>query len=235
MWPRAGSPVSVATTLREAAAFAQVAIAPAPFAEGAARGGGRPVVVIPGFCSPDVSTARLRAFLKRQDFRVHSWGQGLNIGPTRQILIGLERALEETASRYGEAPALIGQSLGGTIAREAAKRRPDLVSHVVTIVSPIRLPVPTTLAPLAQTLALVWDREVRGNIARLAEPPPVKLTAIIAPRDGLVDWRSCVPDPAPNVETVMVEGTHTTMGSNPAVQRIVAARLGVQKRMANGE
>jgi hypothetical protein len=51
------------------------------------------------------------------------------------------------------------------------------------------------------------------------------LTAIVNPKDGVVDWRACVPDPAPNVEMVIVEGAHMTMGSNPDAQKIVAARL----------
>jgi triacylglycerol lipase len=135
------------------------------------------------------------------------------------------RRLEEVAARYGEAPALIGQSLGGTIAREAAKKRPDLVSEVVTIVSPIRFPVPTTLAPLAHCAAILWDRETLAEIARISEPPPVKLTAIVAPRDGLVDPRACIPDPALNVEVIFIEGRRTTMGSSPEVQRVVAAKL----------
>lgn len=225
MWPHRGSPISIASSLREAAAFTQTSLSPQEFPRDAARGKGRPVVVLPGFFSPDIATARLRAFLARQDFAVQRWGQGLNIGPTRTILAGLERELEKISARYGFAPALVGQSLGGTIAREAAKRRPDLVSHVLTIVSPIRLPVPTTLAPLARIASLLWDRETRSLLHQISVPPPMRLTAIVAPRDGLVDYRSCLPDPAPNVEVILVDGTHTTMGANPTVQRIVADRL----------
>jgi pimeloyl-ACP methyl ester carboxylesterase len=225
VWPKKGSPVSLRTALREAALFARNVMEPPVFPEDAPRGNGRPVVVLPGFFTQDTSTARLRSFLTQQDFCVHVWGQGVNIGPTKLALAGLERRLEEVAERYGVAPALIGQSLGGTIAREAAKRRPDLVSHVVTIVSPIRLPVPTTLAPLAQCAALVWDRSARTAMGQLADPPPMKLTAIVAQNDGLIDARSCIPDPAPNVEVIFVDGIHTAMGSNPIVQRIVAARL----------
>jgi len=217
--------VSIASSLREAVAFTQASLAPKDFPDDAAQGKGRPVVVLPGFFSPDIATARLRAFLARQDFVVHPWGQGLNIGPTKTILDGLERELEKIATQCGAAPALLGQSLGGTIAREAAKRRPDLVSHVVTIVSPIRLPVVTTLAPLAHIASVMWDGETRAILHQISEPPPMRLTAIVAPRDGLVDYRCCLPDPAPNVEVILVEGTHATMGSNPTVQRIVADRL----------
>ena len=226
MWPQQGSSISFASSLREAAAFTQASIAPKDFPDDAAHGKGRPVVVLPGFFSPDIGTARLRAFLARQDFTVYPWGQGFNIGPTTTILDGLERELEKIAEGCSTAPALLGQSLGGTIAREAAKRRPDLVSHVLTIVSPIRLPVQTTLAPLAHVASVLWDKETSAVLHQISVPPPMRLTAIVTPRDGLVDYRCCMPDPAPNVEVILVEGTHTTMGSNPTVQRIVAERLG---------
>ena len=227
--PPRGSPVSVATWVGEVASLARAVWSPPPFPDDAPFGNRRPVVVVPGFCSPDLSTAGLREFLTRQEFSAYSWDLGVNIGPTRTILAGLERRLCEIAERHGEAPALIGQSLGGTISREVAKRRPDLISHLITIVSPIRTPVPTPIAPLAQFAAWVWDDEAHAVLDRLAEAPQVPLTAILNPNDGLLDWRCCRPDPAPNVEVVIVPGAHTTMGSNPDVQRVVATRLAPQR------
>jgi pimeloyl-ACP methyl ester carboxylesterase len=223
--PPPGSPVSLATWLAEVATLARVTWDPPPFPKDAPRGNGRPVLVVPGFCAPDLSTARLREFLKRQDFNAYSWELGVNIGPTKTIMAGLERRLADVAERHGVAPALIGQSLGGTISRQVAKRRPDLVSHLVTLVSPIRTPVPTPIAPLAHCAAMVWEEDARHALDKLHEPPPVPLTAIVNPKDGLLDWRCCRPDPAPNVEIIEIAGSHTTMGSNPDVQRIVATRL----------
>jgi pimeloyl-ACP methyl ester carboxylesterase len=121
--------------------------------------------------------------------------------------------------------ALIGQSLGGTVAREIAKRRPDCVRRVITLASAIRLPVPTPLAPVVHMIAYAWDDGAGAPLAELQKPPPVPLTALITKDDGIVDWRSCIPDPSPLVEVVEVTGPHMTMGSNPDAQRIVAARL----------
>jgi pimeloyl-ACP methyl ester carboxylesterase len=224
IWPPPDSPVSVATWLREVAALTKVAASPPPFPEDAARGRGQTVIVVPGFCSPDISTARLREFLSRQGFSPRPWDCGPNLGPTKTALNGFERLLEEAAERHGPV-ALVGISLGGTIAREMAKRRPECVRRVVTLVSPVKLPVATPLAPLAQFASLVWDSDARKTFASIAEPPPMPLTAIVNPKDGVVDWRACVPDPAPNVEMVIVEGAHMTMGSNPEAQKVVAARL----------
>lgn len=225
VWPPAGSPVSIRTWWREVTARSLVRADPPDFPEDAARGVGQRVIVLPGFCAPDLSTIRLRNFLNRQGFAAQPWDCGTNLGPTRTILTSLERQLSEAAEKYGRPISLVGVSLGGTIAREIAKRRPDCVARVVTIASPIKLPVATPLAPLAKFASLVWDGDAREAIRRVAEPPPVPLTAIVNPTDGIVDWRACVPDPAPNIEVIAIAGTHMTMPSNPDVQRVVAARL----------
>lgn len=230
IWPPAGSPVSVATWLREIGVLAQTRKEPPPFPEDAPRGNGEPVIVVPGFCAPDDTTMRLREFLIRQGFAARPWDCGPNLGPTRTALKGFERLLAETADRHGRAVSLVGISLGGTLAREMAKRHSHLVARVVTLVSPIHLPVATPLAPLARIASIVWDGDARSALAHISEPPPVPLTAIVNPKDGVVDWRACVPDPAPNVEIVMVEGAHMTMGSNPEAQRVVAARLALESR-----
>ena len=225
MWPPKGSPVSVGTWMREIAALNHVHAAPPPFPVDAARGNGQPVIVIPGFCAPETSTARLRQFLTRQGFDAHSWECGPNIGPTSTIVADFERKVKVTADAAGKCVSLVGISLGGTIAREIAKRHAPCVARVVTLGSPIKFPVATPLAPLAQFASLVWGSEARDSLARIAEPPPVPVTAIVNPNDGIVDWHACMPDPHERVEVVMIAGAHMTMGSNPEAQRVVAARL----------
>jgi predicted esterase YcpF (UPF0227 family) len=224
IWPPLNSPVSVVTWLREIAALTKVTAVPPAFPDDAVRGRGQIVFVLPGFCAPDVSTARLREFLTRQGFDARPWDCGPNIGPTKTAMAMFQRQLEEVARSHGPV-ALVGMSLGGTIAREIAKRCPDCVKHVVTIVSPIKLPVATPLAPLAQFASLIWEDDAHKTFAHISDPPPMPVTAIVNPRDGVVDWRACVPEPSPNVEMVMIDGAHMTMGSNPHLQRTVAARL----------
>lgn len=224
-WPRRGSTVSFVTWLREMATLAAVTFSPPSFPNDAATGDGQPVIVVPGFCSPNMSTARLRQFLTRQGFAPVTWTCGVNFGPAPTVLARMERHIVETAERSGRRVILIGLSLGGTMAREAAKRCPDRVALVVTVCSPIKLPVMTPLAPLAHLAGLRWDEEARQALSRVSEPPPVPVLAIVNPKDGVLDWRSSVPEQSPQLETVVIEGTHMTMGSNPATQRVVAARL----------
>jgi predicted esterase YcpF (UPF0227 family) len=224
-WPGRGSTVSFGTWLREMATLIAVTVSPPPFPEDAAKGDGQPIIVVPGFCSPNVSTARLRAFLMRQGFAPETWTCGINLGPAPKVLARFERHIRETAKKSGRRVVLVGVSLGGTMAREAAKRCPECIAAVVTMCSPVVLPVMTPLAPLANLAGLRWDEEARRTLANVSEPPPVPVLAIVNPKDGVLDWRNSVPEYAPQVEVMKVEGAHMTMGSNPDAQRVVAARL----------
>lgn len=224
-WPRWDSPVSLATWLREVAEFLRTCLAHPPYPAGAPRGHGEPVIVVPAFLSPDSSTAFLRRYLAHQGFAAECWGCGMNVGPTHGAVLRLDRRLRETAARYGRKVSLVGISLGGTLAREAAKRSPDCVARVVTLASPINMPVVTPLAPLARLAATVWDGDWEAAFEHVAEPPPVPLTAIVSETDGVVDWRACLPRPAPGVETVVVTGAHMTIASNARALKLVAARL----------
>lgn len=224
-WPPREASVSAATLAREMTAVAQGLLTPPPFAEGAARGLGQPVIVLPGFLSPDITTARLRQFLDQQNFLVHAWTCGLNIGPMPHVLRDVERQVREVAAATGQPVALVGVSLGGTIAREVAKVCPDTITRVITLVSPIHLPVVTPLAPLAEAAALLWNMEELEGLRAIAEPPPVPLTAVVSRDDGVIDWRASVPAQSDRVEVVEVSGPHMTVCSNPEVQRVVADRL----------
>jgi len=224
-WPPRESSVSAATLAREMAAVAQVLLTPPAFPQPAAQGSGQPVIVIPGFLSPHMTTARLREFLGRQNFSACSWNCGLNIGPMPTVIADVKRQVQEMADASGKPVSLVGVSLGGTIAREVAKSYPEAIARVITLVSPIHLPVTTPLAPLAEAAALLWDPAELEALSTIAEPPPVPLTAVFSRDDGVIDWRASVPAPADGVEVVEVSGPHMTVCSNPQVQHIVADRL----------
>jgi pimeloyl-ACP methyl ester carboxylesterase len=224
VWPPADSPVSAFSLAREMAALGQVSIAPPPFPQGAARGNGQSVIVIPGFFAPELSTERLREFLREQNFVPHSWAGGINLGPMPNMFQALDRQIDEIVDVTSRPVSIVGISLGGTIAREVAKRHPERVARVVTLLSPIKLPVVSPLAPLAQAAALLWDNGALDTLDALATPPPVPLTALVSPMDGIVDWRICVPEEE-DADIVEIHGPHMTIGSNPDAMRVVADRL----------
>src|SRR5690606_19534332 len=140
-WPPPTSAVSPATLAREMMALTQATLLPPAFPEDAARGSGQPVIVIPGFLAPGMCTRRLRDFLARQNFAPLTWTGGVNLGPMRRVMAALQDQIRKTAERTGQPVALVGVSLGGTIARQVAKACPDGIAQVITVVSPIRMPV----------------------------------------------------------------------------------------------
>src|ERR1700752_4887598 len=103
----------------------------------APQGDGHPVLVLPGLAASDVSTRPLRTYLRAQGYAAHGWKQGSNHGPRPGVEAGIDLRLAELAQRYDRKVSLIGWSLGGVFAREAARRSPDRVRQVITLGSPV--------------------------------------------------------------------------------------------------
>ena len=101
------------------------------------RGDGEPVMVLPGFSAGDRSTAILRTHLQRLGYRVRGWGLGTNNGDVPNLIPRVIRAVSDHAESVGEPVRLIGWSLGGYLAREAARDLPECVDRVVTLGSPV--------------------------------------------------------------------------------------------------
>ena len=135
---------------------------------------------------------------------------------------------------------VVGHSLGGMLARGLAVRRPDLVSGIVTMGSPMLAPG-AHHASLAAALevfvrlsragvpGLMAAECVAGECARQSfeecrQPVPagVGFTALYSRRDGIVDWRACVD---PLAEPVEVTASHLGMALDPRVIDHVVAAL----------
>ena len=201
-------------------------------AEGA-RGDGHTVVVLPGFTAGDLSTLPLRRYLDALGYRTAGWGLGLNLGLRPEDEPRLEAHLERLAE---DGPVtLIGWSLGGVFAREAARRRPELFRRVITLGTPIRsregaewvVAVFRLLNPASEA-----DLSDDGVLSH-SMPLDVPMTAVWSPRDGVVSGRSCQvrpEDEGPDAENIEVDAMHLGMGFDPDVLRVVARRLGADVR-----
>ena len=75
-----------------------------------------PVLVLPGLARGDSQTSRLRRHLTGLGFDARGWGLGIDIGPTRRVLDGLDALLRATADTSGPVN-LVGLSMGGLFAR----------------------------------------------------------------------------------------------------------------------
>ena len=102
------------------------------------EGRGRPVLVLPGFYSPDVATSRCRSHLRRLGYAPHGWGLGRNYGLTDEIIDGVLARLDEVQAGHDEPVSVVGWSFGGLLARWVAHQRPDRVRQVICLGSPYR-------------------------------------------------------------------------------------------------
>lgn len=196
-----------------------------PLLRRAPRGDGHPVLVLPGLAASDVSTRPLRTYLTAQGYAAHGWKQGPNHGPHSGVEAGIDARLAELARRYQRKVSLIGWSLGGVFAREAARRTPALVRQVITLGSPFaNEPKASNAWRLYEILS---KRRVDDwpNREAMKLPPPVPSTAIYTRTDGIVAWQGCLEQDSTFTQNIEVEGSHSGLGHNPAVLYAIADRL----------
>ena len=217
-WPlllgELSAPWSWARGRRESAAIA------APF-----DGGGRPVLLIPGFLADEARMSLLAGTLRRANYKAKRWQQGRNLGAHPSTLTDIARRVDAIHDRYGRPVSLVGWSLGGLYAREAAKLAGGRVDRVVTLGSPIagdrranhawRLYERVAGHPVdAPPIELDDDR------------PPQPTIALWSARDGVVAAACARGTAADRDRAVEVDCTHMGFVSDPralgAVLRVLS-------------
>ena len=225
VYPGRNSPLGVRSMIRNGLSLVStIAGPPNAMPAGLPRGDGRIVLVIPAFLSGDWATAGLRAFLAHLGYRVETAGVALNMGPTSTLIRKLDRTLMRLAPP-GAPIDVIGQSLGGILARDLAQRHPRQIRHVITLCSPIRVPITTPLAPAARLLSVTYDFDWLARRHAIAGPLGVPVTALYSEDDGVVDWRECLQHDRPGCRDIRVFGAHATIGSSPSALTAIAHAL----------
>lgn len=186
----------------------------------APRGDGRAVVLIPGFRANDASLTPLRSFLGQRGHDARPWGLGTNTGDLDALLERTQDSIQRLAEETGRAVNLVGWSLGGVYAREAARDRPDTVHRVATFGTPLLGPrytlghISYPEAELRRIEAMIDERRRR--------PIDVPVKAIYSHNDGIVDWRTCPDRDTPGAVNVEVSSSHIGMGLDPTVWMHIA-------------
>lgn len=191
----------------------------------APRGDGRLTVTIPGWFAPESSLAPIRGFLARTGHDARSWGLGVIRNDVEAMRDRFIDRLERQVDAAQRPAHLVGWSLGGVIARETARDRPDLVHRVVTFGTPA-VGGPTFTAG-ADRLGPDECRRIEALQTELDETNPIAtpITAIYTRRDGVVDWRACIDRYSTNVDHVEVRSTHVGLGLDPDVWLTTARAL----------
>jgi triacylglycerol lipase len=208
--------------------------------EGVADGGAQPVMLISGFLANDASLGWMARWLKQTGHRPCRAGIRWNVDCSTRTAERLEKRLECLVEDSGQKVAIVGQSRGGNLARVLAARRPELVSGIVTLGSPLidALDVHPVVRAQVYALGVLGTAGAPGLFsqsclwgacctsywedAKAAFPPGVGFVSIYSRSDGIVRWRSCL-DPA--AELVEVRGSHVGMALNSEVYRSIAAAL----------
>ncbi|RVQ64840.1 alpha/beta hydrolase [Croceicoccus ponticola] len=194
------------------------------------RGDGHPVLVLPGFATNDKMTVVLRKFLSRLGYSVNAWDLGWNLDQhtTGENGEHIARRIAEICQETGRKVTLVGWSLGGVIAREAARKDPDDVRQVVTLGSPFTgNPGATNLNSLYELLTgnRIADMRHHARYAQGHKVLPVPSSAVYSRTDGITAWQNCISETDAQTENVEVVSSHFGFIANPAVFYIVADRL----------
>ncbi|MEO1042661.1 MAG: hypothetical protein AAFX52_10245 [Pseudomonadota bacterium] len=213
----------------------------------------RPIIVVPGFGANDWSTLPLRTYLKRCGYEAEGWGLGQNRGGRGLVKNASEisdrwefdrelarpvdvevpaicdrffERVKERSRALGGPVSLIGWSLGGYIAREAAREFPDHVSQVITLGSPINGgPKYTSIEPLFKLRGANLELIEETIKERNAKPINVPITAIYGTRDGIVSDFAAIDTSSPKVRNIQVSASHFGMGFSSSVWSLVQRTL----------
>jgi pimeloyl-ACP methyl ester carboxylesterase len=192
----------------------------------APKGQGQPVLVVPGFVTEDWWTAKMRSFLASIGYQTRGCEFGRITGDVSDLIPMLGKVTEQFFKQANAGVRLVGWSLGGYLAREVARERPDRVEKVITLGTPvIGGPKYTASARILQRRG--YDIEAMAAEVRQRQQTPiaVPIAAIFSRIDGVVAWEACIDEVNPNVEHLEVVSSHLGLLFNPDVYRLVAKHL----------
>ena len=191
-----------------------------------APGPKRSVIVIPAFLASDFVTGPLRRSLRARGHRTWGWAQGVNIGARRRKFAGLLQSIDRLAAATDEKLVLIGWSLGGLYAREAAKRRPDKISMVITLGTPISHGLRDNNA--WKLYEAINDHDVDHPPINVTaeQKPPMHTVAIWSKQDGIVAPASASGRDHEADKQIEVHCRHNELVSHPEALAAVLNALG---------
>ncbi|WP_232468458.1 esterase/lipase family protein [Croceicoccus marinus] len=185
----------------------------------------RAVMLLPGFGSHPWRMAPMHKALAEAGHSVTDWGLGWNLGASEDRFERLLSRIRRVSRAEGRKITLVGWSLGGVFAREAAKRLPDHVEMVITMGSPFSGDMHGNNGwRIYHAIAghPVDEPPVSGEFAA---KPPVPTVAMWSAQDGVVH-RHCACGKAGERDHAMsVRCTHMGFAWHPAAIEAVSRVL----------
>lgn len=231
--------------VRWQAQLARLLVDPIYRGEGVPRGDGRSVVLVPGFLAGDFTLGVLGGWLRRIGYQPHGSGISFNVDCFDRALDRFEERVGELHAQAGRRVALVGHSRGGHFAKALGRRRPDWISHVVSMGGGLDVPLAVS-APIMAAAKGVGAIHVRRAVGELPPacmtgectcrgfadyhapfPSEVPITSIYSRSDGCLRWQCCVVPYADNVE---VGGSHVGLAFERRAYAAIAKALAVPER-----
>ncbi|MEO1046416.1 MAG: alpha/beta hydrolase [Pseudomonadota bacterium] len=188
---------------------------------------GRPVMLLPGFLSSPGAMGVLHDVLARTGYKVRDWGMGRNMGARRDTLERLAEQIDAMAQHHGAPVTLIGWSLGGVYAREAAKNSPDIIRSVMTLGAPFSGDLRANNAWRIYEHVAGHPVDAPPVAVNTREKPPVPTIAFWSRRDGIVSPVSARGEHNERDAAIELDCGHLGFASKPsAVSAILSALSG---------
>lgn len=190
-------------------------------------GAGSAVMLIPGLLDGDHTLAFMARWLDHWGYHAIPSGIERNAGCPDLIIDQLAEHLERSLVP-GERARLIGHSKGGLLSYGLAHRRPDLVSAVLGLGSPLKDPFGLQWNTTVTVRAIAVVKRFRKGrmpgcytsrcscaamrLVTEQAPPVVPVTNLASRRDGIVRFESCL---HPYVTVHEVSTMHNNMPWEP--------------------
>jgi len=213
-----------------------------------------PVIVVPGLWASDGMMSTLRRFLTKSGYDAQGWELGRNLagrgwdgeisdlsegwaqgerdrpnngeGAVPALCDEFTNQVRERSQKLGRPIALVGWSLGGFLAREAARDLPNHVNAVITFGTPvIGGPKYTFVNNRYRRRGLDIDWIAEQTLARHKIPIQCPVTSIYSKQDAIVHWSASIDHWSPNVTHYEVNCTHTAYGFHAPTFQIIRSQL----------
>lgn len=211
----------------------------------APRGKGGHVLTLPGYGASDTAMGLMRHFLQSIGYNAHSLEMGLNIENRQERIQSVDDAtafrnkmaarvverIDVLHAEHNEKITLIGWSMGGCYALDAAQMRPDKVHTVITLGTPFGDPRGTAtwdvLRFLSRSKVKESDMDFAGWLDKreLAPNSPLNVHVIYSESDGIVGSEVARLPDHPRISHSVIESSHMAFAWNSKAYAHIAGIL----------